>query len=161
MRLFFVYSQFRLLPLESSYSRSTFAHSSPLLLRLTQLLSQFKPKQIQIRPSGANTCRGAIHPRHQRRGLSHYHGKSHPEASVTSASDAHGCFCFTVFSFTELNDSLECDHFRMIRASSFSSISRLSLPLRILTISGVCSPAIARSALTWARVGYCGLPILL
>jgi multiple antibiotic resistance protein len=37
--------------------------------------AQFKLKHDSKRPSGANTCRGAIQPQHQCRGLSHYHGK--------------------------------------------------------------------------------------
>src|ERR1700678_924655 len=44
MRLFLIDSQSKLVPLESSYSRNIFAHSSPLLFTITQLLSQFKLK---------------------------------------------------------------------------------------------------------------------
>jgi hypothetical protein len=80
MRLFFIDSQFKLVPLESSYSRNIFAHYSPHSFRLTQLLSKFKLKHDSkktVRRKHLSPCypSPASMP-----GLSHYHGKQ-PESS--------------------------------------------------------------------------------
>jgi hypothetical protein len=82
MRLFFIDSKFKCVPLEASSSRRrvTVAISSLILrlnsFRFTQSSSEVQAQTRLKRTAGRNAYPGAIHPRHQCRGLSHYPGKN-------------------------------------------------------------------------------------